>query len=89
MRSQPAEASVLRHYGSVNLAGRKEFAYTGYTTVLTASTTVLPNQPYTINITAADETDGKFDSVIFVGSQSFQVRCFAEILVGSSKINWY
>ncbi len=87
MRSQPAEASVLRHYGCVNLAGRKEFAYTGYTTVLTASTLVqLPNQFYTINITAADETDGKFDSVIFVGSQSFQVRCFAEILVGSSNI---
>ncbi len=76
----------MRHYGCVNLAGRKEFGYTGYTTVLTASATVLPNQLYTINITAADVGDGKYDSVMFVGSQSFQVRCFAEILVGSSNI---
>lgn len=47
--------------------------YIGRTTVLTASTTIQPNVSYHIKIIIADQTDGTFDSAVFIEGDSFKI----------------
>ncbi len=47
--------------------------YIGRTTVLTASTTVTPLISYHIKLIIADQTDGTFDSAVFIEGNSFKI----------------
>lgn len=46
--------------------------YNGRTTVLTASGIILPNVTYHIKLIIADQTDGTFDSAVFIEGDSFR-----------------
>ncbi|WP_298550727.1 choice-of-anchor L domain-containing protein [uncultured Algibacter sp.] len=52
--------------------------YNGRTTVLTASGTILPNVTYHIKLIIADQTDGTFDSAVFIEGDSFRVLDLGE-----------
>ena len=47
--------------------------YNGRTTVLTASGTIVPNVTYQIKLIIADQTDGTFDSAVFIEGDSFRI----------------
>ncbi len=47
--------------------------YNGRTTVMTAATSVVPNQSYHIKLIIADQSDQNFDSAIFIEGSSFDV----------------
>lgn len=47
--------------------------YNGRTTVLTASGSIIPNVTYHIKLIIADQTDGTFDSAVFIEGDSFRV----------------
>ena len=47
--------------------------YNGRTTVLTASGSILPNVTYHIKLIIADQTDGTFDSAVFIEGDSFRI----------------
>ncbi|MEC3907587.1 choice-of-anchor L domain-containing protein [Tamlana sp. 2201CG12-4] len=47
--------------------------YNGRTTVLSASGTIQPNVTYHIKLIIADQTDGTFDSAVFIEGDSFRV----------------
>lgn len=52
--------------------------YNGRTTVLTASGSILPNVIYNIKLIIADQTDGTFDSAVFIEGDSFRVLDLGE-----------
>ncbi len=52
--------------------------YIGRTTVLTASTTITPNVSYHIKLIIADQTDGTFDSAVFIEGDSFKILDLGE-----------
>ncbi|MGC1205856.1 MAG: choice-of-anchor L domain-containing protein, partial [Flavobacteriaceae bacterium] len=52
--------------------------YIGRTTVLTAATTILPNVSYHIKLIIADQTDGTFDSAVFIEGDSFKILDLGE-----------
>ncbi|MGB5417208.1 choice-of-anchor L domain-containing protein [Algibacter sp.] len=52
--------------------------YNGRTTVLTASGTILPNVTYHIKLIIADQTDGTFDSAVFIEGDSFRILDLGE-----------
>ena len=52
--------------------------YIGRTTVLTASTTVTPLVSYHIKLIIADQTDGTFDSAVFIEGNSFKILDLGE-----------
>ncbi|MFK7950069.1 MAG: choice-of-anchor L domain-containing protein [Saprospiraceae bacterium] len=56
-----------------NVSGTSNVKYGGYTTVMTATTTVVPCQQYTIILTIADAGDSAFDSAIFLEGGTFTV----------------
>jgi hypothetical protein len=47
--------------------------YNGRTTVLTAETTITPYVQYHIKLVIADQTDGTFDSAVFIEGNSFKI----------------
>lgn len=47
--------------------------YNGRTTVLTAATTITPYVQYHIKLVIADQTDGTFDSAVFIEGNSFKI----------------
>ncbi|WP_298344810.1 choice-of-anchor L domain-containing protein [uncultured Algibacter sp.] len=47
--------------------------YNGRTTVLTASGNIQPNVTYHIKLVIADQTDGTFDSAVFIEGDSFRI----------------
>lgn len=47
--------------------------YVGRTTVLTASTTITPYVSYHVKLIIADQTDGTFDSAVFIEGDSFKI----------------
>ncbi|MBU2951607.1 T9SS type B sorting domain-containing protein [Tamlana agarivorans] len=47
--------------------------YNGRTTVLTASGTIKPNVKYRIKLIIADQTNGEYDSAVFIEGDSFRV----------------
>ncbi len=47
--------------------------YNGRTNVLTASTTITPYVQYHIKLVIADQTDGTFDSAVFIEGNSFKI----------------
>ncbi|MCL6294735.1 T9SS type B sorting domain-containing protein [Jejuia spongiicola] len=47
--------------------------YNGRTNVLTASTTITPYVQYHIKLVIADQTDGTFDSAVFIEGNSFRI----------------
>lgn len=47
--------------------------YNGRTTVLTAATTITPYVQYHIKLVIADQTDGDFDSAVFIEGNSFNI----------------
>ncbi|GAA4976715.1 hypothetical protein GCM10023315_29450 [Algibacter aquimarinus] len=47
--------------------------YIGRTTVLTASTTITPYVSYHVKLIIADQTDGTFDSAVFIEGNSFKI----------------
>ena len=47
--------------------------YIGRTTVLTASTTITPHVSYHVKLIIADQTDGTFDSAVFIEGDSFKI----------------
>ncbi|MCL5129629.1 T9SS type B sorting domain-containing protein [Algibacter sp. L4_22] len=47
--------------------------YIGRTTVLTASTTITPYVSYHVKLVIADQTDGTFDSAVFIEGDSFKI----------------
>ncbi len=52
--------------------------YNGRTTVLTASGSIMPNVMYHIKLIIADQTDGTFDSAVFIEGDSFRVLDLGE-----------
>ncbi|MFV9550517.1 choice-of-anchor L domain-containing protein [Algibacter sp. PT7-4] len=52
--------------------------YNGRTTVLTASGTIQPNVTYHIKLIIADQTDGTYDSAVFIEGDSFRVLDLGE-----------
>lgn len=52
--------------------------YIGRTTVLTASTTVTPLVSYHVKLIIADQTDGTFDSSVFIEGNSFKILDLGE-----------
>ncbi|MFI1770795.1 choice-of-anchor L domain-containing protein [Thalassobellus citreus] len=52
--------------------------YIGRTTVLTATTTITPNVSYHIKLIIADQTDGTFDSAVFIEGDSFKILNLGE-----------
>ena len=52
--------------------------YNGRTTVLTASGNIMPNVMYHIKLIIADQTDGTFDSAVFIEGDSFRVLDLGE-----------
>jgi gliding motility-associated-like protein len=52
--------------------------FNGRTTVLTASGSILPNVTYNIKLIIADQTDGTFDSAVFIEGDSFRVLDLGE-----------
>ena len=52
--------------------------YIGRTTVLTASTSVTPLVSYHVKLIIADQTDGTFDSAVFIGGNSFKILDLGE-----------
>jgi gliding motility-associated-like protein len=53
--------------------GNPDTNYNGRTTVLTASATITPNVQYHIKLIIADQTDGTFDSAVFIEGNSFKI----------------
>lgn len=53
--------------------GNPDTNYNGRTTVLTASATITPNVQYHIKLIIADQTDGTFDSAVFIEGDSFKI----------------
>jgi len=47
--------------------------FNGYTQVMTASGDVIPNERYTIKLVIADNTDGQYDSAVFLAAGSFNL----------------
>ncbi|WP_298497249.1 T9SS type B sorting domain-containing protein [uncultured Algibacter sp.] len=54
--------------------------YNGRTTVLTATGSIQPNVTYHIKLIIADQTDGTFDSAVFIEGDSFRVLDLGEDL---------
>lgn len=52
--------------------------FNGRTTVLTASGSILPNVTYHIKLIIADQSDGTFDSAVFIEGDSFRVLDLGE-----------
>ena len=52
--------------------------YNGRTTVLTASGTIIPNVTYQIKLIIADQTDGTFDTAVFIEGDSFKILDLGE-----------
>ena len=52
--------------------------YNGRTTVLTASRSITPNVTYHIKLIIADQTDGSFDSAVFIEGDSFRTLDLGE-----------
>lgn len=52
--------------------------YIGRTTVLTASTTITPYVSYHVKLIIADQTDGTFDSAVFIEGDSFKILDLGE-----------
>ncbi|NNC51157.1 MAG: T9SS type B sorting domain-containing protein [Flaviramulus sp.] len=52
--------------------------YNGRTTVLTAFGNILPNVTYHIKLIIADQTDGTFDSAVFIEGDSFRILDLGE-----------
>lgn len=52
--------------------------YVGRTTVLTASTTITPYVSYHVKLIIADQTDGTFDSAVFIEGDSFKILDLGE-----------
>ena len=52
--------------------------YNGRTTVLTASGSIEPNVTYHIKLIIADQTDGTFDSAVFIEGDSFRILDLGE-----------
>ncbi|MFD1614337.1 T9SS type B sorting domain-containing protein [Gelatiniphilus marinus] len=52
--------------------------YNGRTTVLTATTTITPYVQYHIKLVIADQTDGDFDSAVFIEGNSFKILDLGE-----------
>ncbi|KJD34668.1 hypothetical protein PK35_02535 [Tamlana nanhaiensis] len=52
--------------------------YNGRTTVLTASGSIQPNVTYHIKLIIADQTDGTFDSAVFIEGDSFRILNLGE-----------
>ena len=52
--------------------------YNGRTTILTASGSILPNVTYHIKLIIADQTDGTFDSAVFIEGDSFRILDLGE-----------
>lgn len=47
--------------------------FNGQTTILTAESPVIPNQPYHIKLVIADEENFRFDSAVFLEANSFNI----------------
>ncbi|MFD2824220.1 choice-of-anchor L domain-containing protein [Lacinutrix iliipiscaria] len=58
------------YFGSFNNASAP-INFNGQTTVLTASTTVIPNQTYHVKLVIADEQNYRYDSAVFLEADSF------------------
>ncbi|WP_052143621.1 T9SS type B sorting domain-containing protein [Wocania ichthyoenteri] len=52
--------------------------YNGRTTVLTAATTITPYVQYHIKLVIADQTDGSYDSAVFIEGNSFKILDLGE-----------
>lgn len=52
--------------------------YNGRTEILTASGSILPNVTYQIKLVIADQTDGTFDTAVFIEGDSFRVLDLGE-----------
>jgi len=52
--------------------------YNGRTNILTASTTITPYVQYHIKLVIADQTDGTFDSAVFIEGNSFKILDLGE-----------
>jgi gliding motility-associated-like protein len=52
--------------------------YVGRTTVLTASTTITPYVSYHVKLIIADQTDGEYDSAVFIEGDSFKILDLGE-----------
>ncbi|MFD1163151.1 choice-of-anchor L domain-containing protein [Hwangdonia seohaensis] len=52
--------------------------YNGRTTVLTAQATITPYVQYHIKLVIADQTDGSFDSAVFIEGNSFKILDLGE-----------
>ena len=55
--------------------------YNGRTTVLTAFGSILPNVTYRIKLVIADQTDGTFDSAVFIEGDSFRILDLGEDII--------
>ncbi|WP_372753256.1 choice-of-anchor L domain-containing protein [Mariniflexile sp.] len=53
--------------------GNPDTNYNGRTTVLTASTSIIPNVQYRIKLIIADQIDGTLDSAVFIEGNSFKI----------------
>lgn len=56
---------------NVNNPGASSLNMRGYTVVLNASTTIIPNNPYRIRLVIGDYNDPDYDSAIFISAGSF------------------
>ena len=56
---------------NVNDPGNSTINMRGYTTVLTAASTLIPENPYRIRLVIGDFNNTQYDSAIFIGSGSF------------------
>lgn len=94
------EAQNEEFYAGSNLGDTN---YNGRTTVLTASTTIVPYVQYHVKLVIADQTDRTFDSAVFIEGNSFEilelgedidtcaqsVRLNADIQNPSSTYRWF
>ncbi|WP_111309540.1 T9SS type B sorting domain-containing protein [Confluentibacter sediminis] len=63
-----------------------ETNFEGRTTILTASTTIVPNQTYHIKLIIADQTDQQFDSAVFIQGNSIKPVDLGEDVTTCSKM---
>lgn len=59
----------------------------GYTVPMTASATIIPNNPYSIKLVIGDYADSAYDSAVFINGGSFEIESSPNTLCHSEKIN--
>jgi len=69
------DAQNEQYYAGSNLGDTN---YNGRTTVLTASTTIVPYVQYHVKLVIADQTDSTFDSAVFIEGNSFEILDLGE-----------